>query len=218
MWRLWHLNILQRITGMLQNRQRRKSSLLRRKQIIETLRKLILKYGSEHVSVRRIAKEVGISEGAIYKHFKSKKEILSFLIDYIEESLISDIQNLKPGDNVLGHLEKVVRNHLSSIEQRRGISFLVIAEIISLGDKRLNRKIFGVLSQYINRIREILAKGVEAGEIGRDISLDMAAMAFFSMAQGLATIWALSDYSFSVEQRYTALWDVLCKGIEKHKF
>ena len=203
---------------MLRNRKRRKSSLLRRKQIIETLRKLILKYGSEHVSVRRIAKEVGISEGAIYKHFKSKKEILSFLVDYIEESLISDIQNHNTGDNILQHLENVLRSHLSSLEQRRGISFLVIAEIISLGDKKLNRKIFGVLTQYISRIKELLGIGVQTGEIGQDINLDMAAMAFFGMAQGLATIWALSDYSFSVEQRYTALWDVLCKGIEKHKF
>ena len=201
---------------MLQNRQRRKSTLLRRKQIIEALRKLILKYGSEHVSVRRIAKEVGISEGAIYKHFKSKKEILSFLVDYIEESLISDIQNRKPGDNVLRHLENVLRNHLSSIEQRRGISFLVIAEIISLGDKKLNRKIFGVLTQYISRIKEILAKGTETGEIGQDINLDMAATMFFGMAQGLVTIWALSDYSFNVEQRYASLWDILCKGIKKH--
>jgi len=201
---------------MLQNRQRRKSTLLRRKQIIDALRKLILKYGSEHVSVRRIAKEVGISEGAIYKHFKSKKEILSFLVDYIEESLISDIQNRKPGDNVLEHLENVLRNHLSSIEQRRGISFLVIAEIISLGDKKLNRKIFGVLTQYISRIKEILAKGTETGEIGQDINLDMAATMFFGMAQGLVTIWALSDYSFSVEQRYASLWDILCKGIKKH--
>jgi len=201
---------------MLNNRKQRKSSPLRRKQIIETLRKLILKYGSEHVSVRRIAKEVGISEGAIYKHFKSKKEILSFLVDYIEESLISDIQNCKPGDNVLRQLENVVRNHLSSLEQRRGISFLVIAEIISLGDKKLNRKIFAVLTQYISRIRELLAKGAKTGEISQEINLDMAAMMFFGMTQGLVTIWALSDYSFSVEQRYASLWDVLCKGIQKH--
>jgi AcrR family transcriptional regulator len=201
---------------MLKNRNQRKSSLLRRKQIIETLRKLILKYGSEHVNVRRIAKEVGISEGAIYKHFKSKKEILSFLIDYIEESLISDIQNRKPGDSVLQHLEGVLRNHLSSLEQRRGISFLVIAEIISLGDKKLNRKIFGVLTQYISRIKELLSNGAETGEIGQDINLDMAATVFFGMTQGLVTIWALSDHSFRVEQRYASLWDTLCKGIKKH--
>ena len=109
-----------------------------------------------------------------------------------------------------------MRNHLSSLEQRRGISFLVIAEIISLGDKKLNRKIFGVLNQYISRIKELLAKGAESGEVGQDIDLDMAATMFFGMTQGLVTIWALSDHSFSVEQRYASLWDVLCKGVQKH--
>ena len=59
--------------------RKRQNTVLRRKQIIETLRKIIIKYGSEHVTVRRLAKEIGVSGGAIYRHFKSKREILLFL-------------------------------------------------------------------------------------------------------------------------------------------
>ncbi len=128
---------------------KRQSTFLRRKQIINTLRKLIIKYGSENVTVRRIAKEIGVSEAAIYKHFKSKKEILGFLVDYIEENLIGDIEKSDHHTNILELLENIMRNHLSSMEQRKGVSFLVIAEIISLGDKKLNKKIFDVLNKYI---------------------------------------------------------------------
>ena len=72
--------------------RKRQNTVLRRKQIINTLGKLIVQYGSENVTVRRLAEAVGVTGGAIYRHFKSKKEILLFLVDLIEESLIGDIQ------------------------------------------------------------------------------------------------------------------------------
>ena len=195
---------------------KRQSTFLRRKQIINTLRKLIIKYGSENVTVRRIAKEIGVSEAAIYKHFKSKKEILGFLVDYIEENLIGDIEKSDHHNNILELLENIMRNHLSSIEQRKGVSFLVIAEIISLGDKKLNKKIFEVLNKYIGHIKDILLKGVKTGQIKQDINLDTAAIVFFSMIQGLVSIWYLSDYNFTLEQKYISSWKFFREAIRNH--
>ncbi len=195
---------------------KRQSTFLRRKQIINTLRKLIIKYGSENVTVRRIAKEIGVSEAAIYKHFKSKKEILGFLVDYIEENLIGDIEKSVHHNNILELLENILRNHFSSIEQRKGVSFLVIAEIISLGDKKLNKKIFEVLNKYIGHIKDILLKGVKTGQIKQDINLDTAAIVFFSMIQGLVSIWYLSDYNFTLEQKYISSWKFFREAIRNH--
>lgn len=200
---------------MLKNVQKRQSTFLRRKQIIDASRKLILKYGSEHVTVKRIAKEIGISDGAIYKHFKSKRQILFFLVDYIEDNLIGDIKKSYPFNNVSEILKNILINHLSSIEQKRGISFLIIAEIISLGDKKLNRKIFDVLNKYIGHIKDILLKGVETGEIKQDIDLEMAAMIFFGMIQGLASIWALSNYNFILEQKSMSIWKIFNEAVTK---
>jgi len=186
--------------------QKRQNTLLRRKQIIDALRKLIIEYGSENVTVRRIAKEIGVSQGAIYRHFKSKREILSFLVDYIEETLLGDVEKSDPRSSTLQFLENILRNHISAIEQRKGISFLVVAEIVSLGDKRLNRKIFEVLKNYMSHVKEIMAQGVKSGEIKPGTDPEMAATIFFSIIQGLVTIWALSNYSFSLEEKYPVLW------------
>ena len=58
-----------------------KSTAIRRKEITRAARRLIIKRGAEHVTIRGIAEEVGISEAAIYRHFRSKKDILRLLLD-----------------------------------------------------------------------------------------------------------------------------------------
>lgn len=201
--------------ALLKKNQKRQNTLVRREQIIEASRRLIMKYGSEHVTVRRIAAEIGISEGALYRHFKSKKEVLLFLIRHIEENLIGDLQKRSPTKNILGTLEDTLRNHLSSMEQRRGMSFLVIAEIISLGDKELNKRVLDVLSKYISNIKKLLLEGIKTGEIRKDIDPEMVATSFFGTMQGLTTVWALSNYNFVLEKRFNALWDIFQQAIRK---
>jgi AcrR family transcriptional regulator len=196
------------------NMQVRKDTLIRQKEIVSAARKLIVKYGSEHVTVRRMAQEINVSEGAIYKHFKSKRDVLSFLIDDIETTLISDIEtNYSGGVSSIDALEKILINHISAVEQRKGVTFQVIAEIISLGDKKLNKKIYGVINKYIDRIKDILTDGVNKGVIKPDVDSRAAAFLFFGLTQGLVNVWALSQYNFSLISEYKPAWDIFLKAI-----
>jgi len=193
-----------------------KAGQVRQREIISAARKLIVKYGSEHVTVRRMAKEIGVSEGAIYRHFKSKKDVLSFLVDDIENTLIADInENYVPQANTLETLEKIIQGHISAVEQRRGVTFQVIAEIISLGEKKLNNKAYNVISRYTGRIKELLSEGVASGVIKQDIDVEAAATLFFGMTQGLVNTWALSNYSFNLEERYKSIWKIFLEAVAK---
>lgn len=192
----------------------RKTTLIRQKEIVLAARKLIVKYGSEHVTVRRMAKEIGVSEAAIYKHFKSKKDVLSFLIDDIDLVLTEDIEKNYQGSlNSVQILEKIMLDHVSAVAQRRGVAFQVIAEIISLGDKSLNKKVFVVIDDYIARIKGILAEGVNAGVIRPDIDIEASARLFFGMIQGLVTLWALNQYKSDLEEEFKPIWKVYFNSV-----
>jgi AcrR family transcriptional regulator len=196
--------------------QVRKGTLVRQKEIVSAARKLIVKCGSEHVTVKRVAQEIGGSEAAIYKHFKTKRDVLSFLIDDIQNTLIKDIENnIGNGTNTLQILENIAIEHVSAIEQRKGITFQVIAEIISLGDKKLNKNIFDVINGYHDRIKRLFVEGIKSEVIRRDIDPDAAARLYFSMIQGLVSIWALSQYNFNLISEYKAAWDIFTKSISK---
>ena len=179
--------------------------MVRRQQISAAAGDLILKYGSEHVTVRRIAKEIGVSEGAIYRHFRSKREVLAFLVDDTEKALRSDIENNRSeGKDALENLKEIIVH----VEARKGISFQVIAEIISFGDKRLNEKVRKAVNNYVGLIRDVLSEGVMAGIIKRDVNLDAAATMYYGMVEGLVNIWTLSHYDFSLVENFASLWDM----------
>ena len=194
--------------------QKRRNTEVRRRQIADAARELIIKYGSEHITGRRIAKEIGITEGAIYRHFKSKRDILSFLIEDIEANLVADIERgMTSGATPLQVIDKTMKSHISSIEQRKGVTFLVIAEIISLGDKKLNRQASEVLNRYTGRIGDIISEGVKSGEIRDDVPPETAAILLSATIHGLVNLWALSNYSFSLEESYLSLWRMLREAI-----
>ena len=194
---------------------KRKKTELRQQQIIEAVANLIFKSGSEHLTVRRIAAEVGITEGAIYRHFKSKKSILSFLLIHIEEILLCDISTERAGLEpiTLSTIEEIIGNHFSAIDLRKGFSFHVIAEIISLGDRELNKQASETIGKYISRLKELINDGVRDGAIRGDIDLDAAATLLFALIQGLVNIWALSDCSFKLTEKYKSLWKIFREDI-----
>jgi AcrR family transcriptional regulator len=192
------------------------STSVRQTQIVNAARKVIIKYGSEHVTVKRIAREVGISETAVYRHFKSKKDILLLLAEYIERSLVEDITKAKiKGRTPLEILNEVLISHLSAVERRRGVSFQVIAEIISFGDKKLNSRVSQIIERYTGCLKELLVQGVEVGEIREDIDLNAVANALFGIIQGLVNIWALRNYSFDPKEKYAGLWSIFREAIIK---
>jgi len=196
--------------------QRHKTTAVRKDQIVNAAKRLIIKHGSENLTVRAIAHEVGLSEGALYRHFKSKRDILSLLADTIETDLLGDIKvSNVGGESYSKILDSILRGHLSAIKQRQGISFQVIAMCISFGDKKLNQRLSEIIGRYINEIKSLLRGGVESGELRENLDLDGTALLFFGMVQGLVNIWALSNYEFNLEESYEASWNTLKECIKR---
>jgi AcrR family transcriptional regulator len=195
----------------------RRNTTIRKTQILEACQSIVVKYGSENVTIRRIAREVGITEGAIYRHFKSKKEVLSNLADLSINNLLKDVTDIElAGENKLEELARIFDNHILSIEKRKGASFQVIAEIISLGNKKLNKKIYNGMNQYIFELKRILSLYFDNRIEAEHIDIDAATFMLFGMMQGIVNIWTLSNYSFDLHERYLGLWKIYEATLLKH--
>ncbi|MDM7998916.1 MAG: TetR/AcrR family transcriptional regulator [Dehalococcoidia bacterium] len=196
--------------------QRRHRTDIRRDEIANAAGAVMIRRGSEHITIREIAKEIRLSEGAIYRHFRNKRDILSLMVEHAEESMSNDIEkSLSLGGTPMQVLERALQNHISGAKQRQGASFQVIAEVVSLGDRKLNRQASAALERYTRRIRDLVAAGINAGEVKEESDPQVAALLITSMIQGLVNSWSLRNYEFDLEERYRHLWGILRRTLAR---
>ena len=187
----------------------------RQKEIIDAARRIIGSRGMGELTIRELAKEINLTEGALYRHFKSKKEIISLLIDDIENSLLTTIEEaLNKGQDPLSSLHEILFHHISYAEQRKGLTFLLINEVMGLKNAHLQKKMYSVIEQYLKKIRGVLAGGVESRVFRKNMDVALASLAFFGLVQSLVTFWSLSDFKFSITKgRIEELFAIYKEGI-----
>lgn len=192
-----------------------KNHSIRQHEIVESARKIIVASGIERLTIREIANDLELTDGALYRHIKSKKEIIELLIEDIEKTLLITIDAAaKKADDPQGKLKNILSSHLSYAEQRKGVSFIVINETLNLHDKTLQSKMFNVIEKYLEKIKEILVEGSQSGVFREDVDIDSASIAFFGMVQSLVTLWALSGYKYSLKKNHAdALFDIYKNGV-----
>lgn len=186
----------------------------KQKEIVESVRRIISAKGIESLTIHQIAKDLGVTDGALYRHFKSKNEIIGLLIEDIERTLLDTIKTAAGKiNNPINKLENILSSHLSYAEQRKGMSFIVINETLNLQDRNLKRKMLKVIHAYLKEIKAILIDGAGVGKIRKDIDFASASIAFFGMVQSMVTLWALSGFRYSLKKRYLKLFDIYKKGL-----
>ncbi len=188
---------------------------LKQQEIVNSARRIITSKGIEHLTIHEIAKDLRITDGAIYRHFKSKKAIISLLIDDIEETLLSAIESAaEKAGRPLEKLKSIFISHISYAEQKKGVSFIVINETLNFQSKDLQKKMFGVIHKYLKKIKEILLSGIGSGEFRKDVDAVSASIAFFGMVQSVVTLWALSGFKYSLRKdRMDELFSIYIKGV-----
>jgi AcrR family transcriptional regulator len=186
----------------------------RKQQILEILAEMLERPQPEKITTAALAARLDVSEAALYRHFASKKDILLLLIEDIERTLLEAVdQAASDKQDPIEGLENVLKAHLSYLEQRRGVSLLVIAETLRLGDKDLRKRMFEVVNRYMGRIEELLASGVKSGQVSKSLDLGTAALTFFALVHATVTLWALSNAGFSLAKRHKPLWKSYLAGI-----
>ena len=192
----------------------RQSTVVRKHQIIEAVIYLITTKGMEHVTIDAIAEHAGLTEGAIYRHFASKHQILTLLVDDIENNLVRKVEEAQTqGESALKNLEQILEAHLDDVQDRRATSFIVIAEAMSFDGIGLAPRVSQMLFNYLDVVQEVIGRGIIEGSIRGDLDVEAAATAFLGLVQSAATLWALNDYSHSLTDQRVKMWDIYRRGV-----
>ncbi|GAB63876.1 MAG: TetR/AcrR family transcriptional regulator [Candidatus Jettenia sp.] len=193
--------------------QVRKSTEIRRQQIIDIIRNIISSKGIEHVTISEIAEEIGTTKGAIYRHFKSKRDILSLLIDDIEKTLMESINSAMVEKDPVQNLKNILLAQLILAKNRRKTSFVVIMGAMQFSDPIIRKKILQLIQKYLRKIEKLLLSSIELGLIKKDINPKTSAMVFMGLIQSTVTIWSYKNFNFVPQKMHSDLWNVYKQGI-----
>lgn len=192
--------------------RQRESTGVRQRQITEAALRIIGEKGIHGATTAAIAAEVGISEGNIYRHFRSKEEIVSSVIGKIGEDLLQLLESVKDILSPLEKLGEIFRRHLAYAKNNRGIPRTVFSEDVMVNHEALRDEVRKRLTDYVCGVREVFVEGQKQGCIRGD--LDPAALASMFIGTINFTIirWVLSGFLLDMEQESTTLWENFAKS------
>jgi AcrR family transcriptional regulator len=183
---------------------------------MEAVTRLITRKGLGSVTIKDIAREVGVTEGAVYRHFVSKQQILSYLVDQVGEFLRETVEDAESQESsALENLERIFRLQLRDIEDYWGLALIVVAGAVSFEDATLRPRVASVLNGYIERIKSILRQGVEEESLRPDLDVDAAAFTFYGMVQGLSSLWVLSETPWQPSDQGDPVWETYKRGVAR---
>ena len=194
----------------------RRPSYVRRREIIEAARVVITDHGMQALTIGSLARTVGVSEGAIYRHFRGKKQILAGLIEDIDLRLNHRIDLIDGDpDSGLERLEQVLKDNVAP-STMTGVSFMVIAEVLMNGDDELRRLMQTAIDRHLSMIEAQLSVGVQKEEVRSDIDLKAASLQFYGLIQAVNTLNHFGDEDFPVGDS-ASLWRIFRNGVSTER-
>ena len=187
----------------------------RQHQIVEAARELIASGGVDALTIRGIASKVGVTEAAIYRHVSSKEEVILLLIQEVEESLFQAISRATRSDrHALERLEHMLQLHVSYVELRQGISFVVIAQAAQFEEPRVRSAGRRLVEKYLSLVSEIISQGIEREEIARTVLPSAGAMIFYGMIQSAVTRWLFDPSAHPLSENAVSMWQLFKTSLE----
>lgn len=200
----------------------KKDAVQTRQAILEAALKTFGKKGYTGSSLEAVAKEAGMTRGAIYWHFKNKLELLSAVIQKCRRK--SEIRLNRILDSPQSPLNKV--RHLicefflivSEEEEFRVVEEIKVFK--SQKKKELNR----LYKEHMENVKEIKAllkglikEGIARGELDNRIDPDTVVVALISYIGGLKSAWLSGVSTFSLKECAENLADIFINGISKKR-
>ncbi len=151
----------------------RKPTEIRKVEIKQAILKIISKEGIKSISTKNVAKYTGLSEGAIFRHFKTKKDIIISIIDDVTTDMIGDLKkitNSKLAPNK--KLFKFLCSNITYLTEHKGITILLFTEASHSDDKEMMTKLNHIFNSQRELVGTIIKEGIDMGIWDKDISIE----------------------------------------------
>lgn len=198
---------------MSEHRQRL-SAEERQEEIIKAAVDLAGEHGVDSVTTQDMANAVGITQGAIFRHFPSKDMIWLGVVHWVRGRLMSVLDMAADqGRDPLDSLEKMFFAHLGFVDKVPAIPKLVFTDQLLKKNPRIRELIRSILADYEAKVTGLLAQAKAQNLVRPDLDEHGAAVMFTGIIQGLVMQVSIIEARKSLVDEGKRVYPIFLHGI-----
>ena len=185
----------------------------RQQQILDAALALIVEEGLDSLTMARLARRVGVTEPALYRHFRNKHDLVRQLVRSLDAGFGAAFAALAPDTPPARALATLMDAVLAELARIRGVNFQFLSVSAYHRDTAIREELQALFRRQRERLAGYLRGAAGRGELRPGLDPDATALAFLGLCQGLVTRSLLSGWQVPPAADSRAVLDVFLKGV-----
>ena len=186
----------------------------RQAEIVAAALKLACEVSPASITTGDIAAAIGVSQGAVFRHFPTKEAIWLAAMRWVREQLLERLDDAaRAQTSALSALEAVFRAHVAFVTAHPGVPRVIFHELQQAADSPTKHEVRSLLQAYRQRLLQLLEAGVDAGQLPAALDRQAAATLFVGIVQGLVMQSMASGGVAGMKSRAAALFAIYERGL-----
>ena len=188
----------------------------RQQDIIDASIELIAEKGIQQLTIKNLAKKIGMVEAGIYRHFDSKINILYTILKVFRAGKDKAMAQIKKSNlSPLEQLELLFTKRFAQFTKHPAITAVIFSEEIFQNEKQLSEEVYAIMQESQLVIRQVIQSGQEGGQFRTDISAEQISLLITGALRLIVTQWRLSGFGFNLQSEGKKLFTNIEKIISK---
>jgi TetR/AcrR family transcriptional regulator len=183
----------------------------RRIQILQTLAAMLEQPGAERITTAALAAKLDVSEAALYRHFASKAQMFEGLIEFIESSVFTLVNQINERESDAAvQVRKVLTVLLQFGEKNPGMVRVMVGDALVFENDRLLTRMNQFFDRIESQLRQSLRAAAEAaGSATPTVDANAQASVMTAFAVGRLQRYARSGFKRSPTEHLDAALNLL---------
>jgi AcrR family transcriptional regulator len=161
------------------------------------------------VTTAALAQAVGISQGAVFRHFESKEAIWLAVIDFAHRELLDRLRTAAGSQATpMAALRAVFMAHVAFVVEQPGVPRVIFQELQHPDDTPLKARVRELMQAYRALLVGLLQRAKAAKQLAPGTDLQAAAVLFIGSVQGLVMQSMLSGQVSAMGTQAPAVFDL----------
>jgi TetR/AcrR family transcriptional regulator len=186
----------------------------RKDQILQALARMLEAAPGERITTAALAREVGVSEAALYRHFPSKARMFEGLIKFIEDTLFARITRIiSEEESAEIRCQNILLLILTFCEKNPGMTRLLTGDALAGETERLRERIAQFFSRLEAQLKQVLREAQIRENLKTAISPAALANLLLASCEGRLLQFVRSEFKVSPLDNWDTQWNFLSKNL-----